>query len=309
MNERLPDFLIIGAMKAGTTTLYQDLRRQSQIAFSISKEPHCLREDHVLTDAGRREYAAYFATARDDQVCGEASTGYTKIPQYMGVPERARAVLKSDLKLIYVVRNPVDRAVSHHHHLVGSGRCPPSIEDAVRADSTLIDFGRYTMQAEAWLKHYPRENLLILVFEEYVRDRRQAVMQICNFLGVEADPERVDPEKRYNTAEQRRSLPAFAIISRTGFYKRVVRRWTPQSLRQAIARAVLPPAPGRPPPPSEETVEHILEATRDDHRRLQELMGRSEAIWDEEATRQRYRRLREQHATPAQPHSSQTSPL
>src|SRR5690606_18597197 len=131
MTLRLPDFLIIGAQKAGTTTLFRDLETHPQIAFSYHKEPHSLCYDQVLTPRGQRRYSDYFVHIKPGQICGEASTGYTRFPQFQGVAERALRVLGPDLRLIYIVRNPVDRVVSHHHHSVSEKGMPASVDDAV----------------------------------------------------------------------------------------------------------------------------------------------------------------------------------
>ena len=77
---RLPGFLIIGAMKAGTTTLYHDLLTNPQVFFPLDKEPGNLASHDVLGEDGRGRYASIFKTARPDQICGEASTTYTKLP-------------------------------------------------------------------------------------------------------------------------------------------------------------------------------------------------------------------------------------
>ena len=85
----LPDFLIIGAMKAGTTTLYRDLMTNPAIFFPSEKEKSHLLRDEVLTEAGRRDYEKLFRRARPGQVLGIAPTRYTNLPDCPGVPGRA----------------------------------------------------------------------------------------------------------------------------------------------------------------------------------------------------------------------------
>ena len=300
MSGRLADFLIIGAQKAGTTTLYRDLETHPRIAFSFHKEPHCLCSDRVLTARGRREYMSFFDRVEGDQICGEASTGYTKIPERTGAPARAKAVLPGDVRLLYILRDPVDRAVSHHHHVFGDGLMPASFDEALVADERLIAFGRYAMQADAWLAHYPAERLRLIVFEEYVRRRRETIEQVQSFLGVEPRPDLVDPDSRHNAAEQRLAMRGLVReITRSDLYSRTVRRWTPAAVRGRIATGLglAKPTPPRPAPPSAESVERILEATREDRERIADMLGRSEPVWDEEATRHRWQRVRER-ATP-----------
>src|SRR5262245_34426917 len=85
-----PDFLIVGAMKAGTTSLHRDLNLHPQIFLPEEKEPEGLCHDRVLSARGRRRYARLFRPSRAGQMRGEASTAYTKLPEWQGVPARAR---------------------------------------------------------------------------------------------------------------------------------------------------------------------------------------------------------------------------
>lgn len=299
MTLRLPDFLIIGAQKAGTTTLFRDLETHPQIAFSYHKEPHSLCYDEVLTPRGRRHYSAYFAHVQPGQICGEASTGYTRFPQFQGAAERALKTLGPDTRLIYIVRNPVDRVVSHHHHSVTENDMPASIDEAVQSDERLIAFTRYGMQLEPWLERFARDRLHIIIFEEYMKNRQAGAAAAEAFLGVDPRPDLIDPDARHNTATDRRATPPLLrAITRSESYARIGRRWIPESVRSSLRQRLLRPAPPRPAPPTEETVNRILEATRADCARIAELLGRSQPPWDEEEARRRWRQRRDQ-ATPA----------
>jgi len=294
MTLRLPDFLIIGAQKAGTTTLFRDLETHPQIAFSHHKEPNSLSSEAVLTERGKRRYAAYFSHVRPGQICGEASTGYTRMPQSTGAPERARTLLGPDLRLLYIVRNPVDRVVSHHHHSYTDRDMPASIDEAVRVDSRLIDFGRYGTQLAPWLQFFGPERLMIIVFEQYMSRRREGAAAAPAFLGVEPRPDLLDVESKYNAAEDRRtSAPLVQALLKSDSYSRIGRRWIPVQVRRSLARRLLPPAPPRPAPPSAETVDFILDATRPECAQIAGLLGRAGPIWDEAETRQRWAQRRD----------------
>ena len=103
----LPGFVILGAMKCGTTTLYDYLRRHDGVFLSTPKEP-CFFADDRWYGHGEAFYRSLFAGARPDQLCGEASTPYTRREHGLAVPGRMPAMIP-DAKLIYVVRHPVDR--------------------------------------------------------------------------------------------------------------------------------------------------------------------------------------------------------
>src|SRR5690606_24851813 len=153
---------------------------------------------------------------------------------------------------------------------------------------------RYGMQLDPWLERFSRDQLMILVFEEYMSERREGAAAAEVFLGVDARPELIDPEARHNAAENRRAARgALRAIGESDLYSRIGRRWIPVTVRQRLARRLLPPAPPRPAPPSAETVDRILEATRPDCQRIADLLGRAGPVWDEQQTRERYRQRRE----------------
>jgi hypothetical protein len=109
-----PDFLIIGAMKCGTTTLAAQLAEQAGIFITSPKEPNFFSDDDIFAN-GLAWYEALFEGAAHGDIKGEASTHYTKLPTYPRTVERVRSVLKAP-RLVYIIRNPLERAVSHFIH-------------------------------------------------------------------------------------------------------------------------------------------------------------------------------------------------
>lgn len=277
---RLPDFLIVGAMKAGTTSLYRDLLTQKSVFLPIDKEPHRLMTDTVLAPEGRAEYASLFRRARTDQVCGEASTGYTKAPDAVGVPDRALEVLGPDTKIIYLVREPIARIRSHHHHEFSAGNAPPSIDEAIRTMPALINYTRYAWQIQPWIERFGRENVRILEFGEYTTDRASTVASICSWLGVTANPDAVREKEVFNKGDAKPvNTGMLGGINRTPLYRRLIRPFLPSRTRDRLRKVVLPTAPPRPAPPSDETIAFINEQLRTDLASLAALMGRESAVW------------------------------
>ena len=190
-------------MKAGTTTLYRDLGTHPSVYFPLDKEPNSLCDDAVLTAAGRSAYAVHFRRARPGQICGEASTAYTKIPVYTGAAERARRLLGPGLKAIYLVRDPIARIISQHHHELTVGRLEviPDINEAVRKMPRYLDYSRYAMQVRPWIEAFGAENVRIVVFERYVRDRRGTVAELQRFLSLAPRPDLIEAERVFNAAD------------------------------------------------------------------------------------------------------------
>lgn len=292
----LPTFLIIGAQKSGTTTLYRDLLTQPGVFFPFDKEPTALAHDKVLTEAGRAEYEALFAGAKPTDARGDASTGYTKIPRFMNVPQRAHSLLGPDIELLYLLREPVSRIVSHHHHTITNTPAPDTVDEYIDFDLTAIPFSRYAFQAKAWLEHYDRERLHVLIFEEYVKDRRGVVERLAPVLGFTPAPDRVNPNAKFNTAEDRSSNRGLAMRVRQTWPYQKLRPMLPVATRDRLRRMFSAKAPPAPPPPSHACVERLLHELEDDQRELAEIIGRPYPIWDPDKVRERFEKLRQARA-------------
>lgn len=111
---RLPSFAIIGAMKSATSTLYEQLLRQPGIFLPELKEPNFFSDDEQYS-LGIEWYSGLFKEARPTDILGEASTHYTKLPTYPQTIARMRNYLDKP-RLIYVMRDPVDRLISQYIH-------------------------------------------------------------------------------------------------------------------------------------------------------------------------------------------------
>jgi len=287
MSPRIPDFLVIGAQKAGTTTLYADLRAQPAIGMSSVKEPEVLIK---LPDA--REATAYYERLFPDNPAhrrrGEASTHYSQRTLYAGLPERARELLGGDLRLIYLVRNPVERAISHHYHAYSRDRCDRDVDLAVRNDPAFVDNGRYAMQLAPWRDVFGPDSVMVIVFEEYVRDRAATLRAIGDFLAVPVDPSLIDAAKSFNKSEGNRVYGYLRPLLRGDLYRLWVRKAVPERLRQRVRDLVAPRAPERPPPPRPDTVDWLIERLAPDADALRQMLGRPQPIWDLEATRRKY---------------------
>jgi len=304
-----PDFLIIGAMKAGTTSLYHDLGSNPAIFFPHDKEPESLLRDDVMTARGRQEYAGLFAGARIDQVSGEASTSYSKLPTYAGVPRRARQLLGPGLRVIYLIREPVARLLSHHDHSSVSGGMPRDVDTAVQECPELIAYSRYAMQIEPWLDTFGESQVRVVAFERYVRDRLAVTTELSEFLGVAPRPDLVHADCVYNRSEGKPVLTsAWRVVRDSWPYRELLRPILPRALVRAAYRCLLPKAPPRPAPPTAETVRLIIDRLREDIDRLPRILGLGRPPWDMEQVLARYTsREREEGGPPVRAASRNSS--
>jgi hypothetical protein len=211
----LPNFIVIGAMKAGTTSLYHYLRNHELDFFA----------DGANWSRGLDWYRQQFNGAGDVIARGEASTLYTKYPQYDGVPQRIAGVVPG-VRLIYLVRDPIVRMRSHYQHRVALGAETTPPEVALLENPIYLAYSKYAMQLERYLECFPREQLLVITSEALRHDRAVTVRQVYEFLGV--DPTRSPPalETEFYTTAQRRSYPPLVWKAR-----RLVKRHVPQAKR------------------------------------------------------------------------------
>lgn len=267
----LPTFLLIGAMKAGTSSLHRYLGEHPDVFMSAPKEP-----DFFLgTEAwarGLEWYRSLFAPGARAVARGEASTRYSKDPLFPGVPERVAGVIP-EVRLVYVLRHPVERIRSHHRHAVAEWGHPPSFADAVRWHrSEYLVPSRYAHQIDGWLAHFPPGQLLVVTSEDLDREHHGTVASVLTFLGV--DPGRRPPsdDRRYNQgSDHRTSLGPVQRLRRVPAY-RALRSRVPKRLRHAAWRATSRPAP-RPQVADDGAVEDELVAElQPDLRRLAQLL-------------------------------------
>ena len=179
---RLPDFIIIGAAKSGTTTLHKYLCRHPQVFMSKMKEPIFFSDDSVFT-RGLEWYQSLFADAKMDQICGEASTQYTLWPHTPDVPRRIAQISK-DIKFIYIMRNPVERTYSHYEHLYMRAGLMVTFEEALERTDIIVA-SLYKQQIERYLRIFPRESFLFLLFEELIMGPDATLERVQRFLGVD----------------------------------------------------------------------------------------------------------------------------
>lgn len=190
MSQKKPDFIIIGAAKAGTTTLHHYLTRHPRIFMSDPKEPTFFARDERY-QRGTDWYLSLFANASRDQLCGEASTNYTNWPLYPSTVERMHALVP-ETRLIYLMRHPVDRAYSHYLQLIHNVRTDDpdykfrdTFEQHIEKDDSVIQSSLYMQQIERFLERYPRDRLLLLFFEDFMRKPGIILDRFVDFLGLE----------------------------------------------------------------------------------------------------------------------------
>ncbi len=237
----LPNFLLIGAMKAGTTSLYEDLVHIPGIYLPPEKEPDDLISPDAETPEGLARYTAKFSGAERAVAIGDASTAYAKLPTYEGVAERALRVLGPETKILYLTRDPIKRIVSQYHHLHGLGIETRPLNVAVLEDESYAAYSDYERQLAPWRAAFGEDQVLVMRFEDYISDRMQVVSEVCAFLGVDAPAEVEDTHR--NASEGKRVVregSAWARFAQSNFYLYRIKPLLPTSARDKIKTLILP---------------------------------------------------------------------
>ncbi|MEE8599866.1 sulfotransferase domain-containing protein [Euzebya tangerina] len=244
----MTDFLVIGAMKAGTTSLYEDLGRVPAIGRSPTKEPGFLLHDRSTV----RLREQYTRNQPDEStLLRDFSTMYSIEELHPGVPTRGRDVFGSDLRIIYLVRDPIDRALSHHHHWAVRGLCASSLKDALREHPEIVGASEYGRQLAAWQAVFSSDNIRVVVFEEYVRNRLGVVADLCAFLGVDHHGvSTTEPDQIYNQGGGNRvAAGRLGATLRHPLYAEFGRRLIPGAVRRGMKRVILRDGSARPEMP------------------------------------------------------------
>ena len=218
--EYLPNFIIGGAMKCGTTTLHHMLATHPDV-FMPKEEIHFFDIDNILqhADFNHHEggvwisqsmqehpeklwnwYAEKFK-ANQEKLCGEDSTTYLASE----TAAQRIAMQEKSIKLLFLLRQPTNRAYSHYYHLLRTGRAMYDFEETIRfSPHSILERSLYKEQLENWYKHIPKERIKVIVFEQFIKNPRAALTDICNYLKL--DPSKF-PETTFELHANKARLP------------------------------------------------------------------------------------------------------
>lgn len=280
--DRLPDFIIIGAAKAGTTSLHYYLDQHSQISMSWPKETN------HFTRANYKSNLEWYKNCFPDRpgLRGEASPTYSHFPACKDVPERICDVLPQ-VKLIYLVRDPVERAVSNYYHKYFNRTESRNIERAFAEidslDDPYIAPGRYAMQLERFMSFFPLSQIMIFDNRDLKQARESTVGSVLSFLGVEPDISSKHLTREIKDRSKSVRVSRAAAYASHSAPADIGRRLLPVRAREplyAAARRVLSPTGAvKPTGLSPEMRERVGGFFREDAARFRELTARPFAHW------------------------------
>lgn len=243
MNNKIKNFaLIIGAMKCGTTSLYNYLVQHPEISACKDKEPGYF--------SSNRRFARgldYYSTLWDwnpnvHKIALEASTLYTSIyPDSLKFANtitakniaQYQAATNSNFKFIYIIRNPLERICSHYNHILampGGNNLLKSMGKNV--NNYMINTSRYGMQISEFYTKFDSKNILLLDFDELKNDPFNLITKVCNFLGVDPEYKFQELNIKHNHHTQKKNilLPGYYLIRNTELMKSILTK-VPEKVR------------------------------------------------------------------------------
>lgn len=271
----LPNLIVIGAQKCGTSGLHYHLGLHPEVSMSKPKELNFFIEERNWP-RGEAWYRRHFDAGAS--VRGEASPNYTAYPQHMGVPERMRSVVPG-AKLIYVVRDPLERIAAHWVHNYAKRREKGDLAATLsHRNTSYLVRSQYGMQLQQFLNHFDRERILVVDQADFRRDRAETLRGVFEFAG--ADPDFNHPgfeRERHATARKLRATRLAVKMERAS--KTRWGRFIPPKVWFALDERLPMRKPIERPDVRSALTDEALRALRDDAERLRELTGREFGDW------------------------------
>ena len=229
----MPDFIIVGAMKCATSTLHDQLAVQDGIFMSTPKEPNFFSDDGVYKN-GIDWYSRLFSDP-NAVLNGESSTHYTKFPTYPLTIERMLEHGLQGTKLIYVMRHPIQRLVSHYIHEWSQGIYKVDINDAVNTYSELVNYSRYHYQLGHYLQHFSSNQILPMFYESLISRPEEELLRACEFIGYQGNPKWNYDMDAQNVSSQRiRKFPLYSLLIDSPILAFLRRSLVPQAVRDRV---------------------------------------------------------------------------
>ncbi|MGZ5333405.1 MAG: sulfotransferase family protein [Solirubrobacterales bacterium] len=279
----LPNLIIIGGLKCGTTSIHHYLGLHPEVQMSKPKELNFFCTEQTW-DLGLDWYRGRFDARYP--VRGESSPHYTNLPRFTGVAERIHAHIP-DARLIYMVRDPISRILSHWRHSTGASYETRGDIGEVLSDprTAYVQRSLYWMQLQPYLEHFDREQIAVITQEELQSDRDGTMRKAFEFAGVDPDftsgqfdreweKSTAKESDKYQFMEKLIKLPGFRSFDRN--FDRL-----PERMRWMVEKVVHDPdAPSAPKPElPEATAETLRGYFAEDVAGLQHFAGRKFEGW------------------------------
>jgi hypothetical protein len=233
MGPRLPSFFIIGAMKSATSTLHNQLAVQANIFMSTPKEPNFFSDDAMYAQ-GIDWYQGLFASAQEGDICGESSTHYSKLPDHPKTIARLQLLIQQP-KIIYIMRHPIERLVSHYIHLWSESLVSGDINLAIDNCPQLVNYSCYGRQLMPYLDAFGAGSVLPIFFDALKYQPAETLVRVGEFIGAPAPLLWDHRLLADNVSQQRiRKFPGYRLLIESQLMTSLRRQLVPQRWRDGL---------------------------------------------------------------------------
>lgn len=225
---------IIGAMKCGTTSLFEILSQHYQICASKAKEPDYFTEDK--NDEALDKYLALWNWKQNTHsIALESSVAYSKAPYISGVPERIDKAKLGQHKFIYILRHPLSRIESQIRHglFAGWGK---SLDDGIPDDA--INFSRYAMQLEEYLSYFSRDSIMLVTLEEFMSNPNEVLVRMCQFLSIDDNFQFTEVTKTRNSGDFFNATANLSKVTQSGIGQFIAQKLLPAKAKNMIRNMI-----------------------------------------------------------------------
>jgi hypothetical protein len=231
----LPTFIVIGAMKSGTSSLHNYLSMHPEIGMSLKKELDFFKSKIFISN-GLDWYKNQFSDQYPFR--GESSPNYTKYHDDSGIAERMHKTLPN-IKLIYLVRNPLERIVSHYVHNYSNGGESRALHEVIenKVNNKYLETGLYMFQLKQFLKYYERDQILLIKSDDLKTKRAQTLSDIFLFLGARPDYHDIRFEDVFHKSINKTRQRSFVRdLKKIPYLLRIISKITPQKIFQRFTK-------------------------------------------------------------------------
>jgi len=278
--EKWPNFFIVGAPRSGTTSLYENLKQIPGIYLSTIKEPeyfspNCSKRNKIIPIVDKKKYLNLFEDVNDELVIGEASTSYLEDPDS---PKLIHEVVPN-ARIIVSLRNPIERAYSHYFlHRRGNIE-KQSFHEAIKkilkiydplASNHYLHAGLYSKQLLRYINTFGKKNIKILIFEEFIKNKRKGIQDVLSFLDIKFNHDDLDYEK-FHSFELPKGKIATKILH-SNKIKKIAGRLIPTDNRQILKEKLL--MSKEKPQMMDEDRKILMDFFKEDVKDLKNILGR-----------------------------------
>jgi hypothetical protein len=284
VDARAPDFLVLGVPRSATTWLYAALSTHPDIYLPESKEQEFFGDFQF--PLGRNWYFRYFAARAGQRVAGDVSIGYFHSPE---APAQIAGLLgRENVKLVVIVREPIQRARSYYNTRLALGMAPSTFEKAIDIPyfhDLLIARGHYARYLERWYGMFDRDRLLVLLYEDIQRNPTSALATLSRFLGVSPDGFTVPQRENAGVKIAGIALHRFLLRSAADLEALLAGRpapvggWLARQVRKLDASVCLRPGQPYDAPVRPTTMRRLQEEFAEGNERLARMTGLDLAAW------------------------------